>query len=144
MIYDKIRQDIKNAMKSGNKDTVSCLRLLDSEIQGDAIKLKQDINDELVISVIVRGIKQRSNVLELFTKENRQDLVDSYNTQIKVYQSYLPEPFTTDQILTIIDQIIAENGKTNKFEFYMKKVMSQVKGRADAKVVDQLIKSRLG
>jgi len=144
-IYIKIRDDIKAAMKARDSSKVSCLRLLDSEIQNEVLKSRKEVSDDMAITVISRGIKQREDASELFKKASRQDLVDANEYEVKVYKSYQPTPLTTEELSQIIDTVISESGAISikQMGMVMGKIVPLVKGRADGKIINQIVRDKL-
>jgi len=144
-IYIKIRDDIKAAMKARESSKVSCLRLLDSEIQNEVIKNRKEVSDDMAITVISRCIKQREDASEMFKKASRQDLVDINEYEVKVYKSYLPTPLTEEELSQIIDTVISisEPVSIKQMGMVMSKILSIVKGRADGKTINQIVRDKL-
>ncbi len=144
-MYDKIKADIVTAMK--DKDTLKLQTL--RGIKGDAdlehINKKVEINDELMINVLSRGIKTRKESIGEFEKGGRDDLIAKTNEEIELLQSYLPEQLSSDEISKIIDEVFAKvNPKSEKdMGLIMKEVSPLVKGKADMKEVSTLIKEKL-
>lgn len=144
-IYIRIRENIKVAMKAKDASQVSCLRLLDSEIQNEALKTRKEISDDMVISVIARGIKQREDASELFKKASRQDLVDVNDYEIATYKVYQPTPLSSEELSQIVDQVIVESGAKSikQMGMVMGKVVLLTKGKADGKTINQIVRDKL-
>jgi len=144
-MYDKIKQDIVNALKE--KDTLKLQTL--RGIKGDAdlnhINKKVDINDDLMIEVISRGIKTRRESIVEFEKGNRNDLIDKTKMEIALLETYLPTQLTEEEINKILDEaFIKVNPTSNKdMGLIMREVTPLVKGKADMGKVSSLIKERL-
>ena len=144
-MYDKIKQDIVNALKE--KDTLKLQTL--RGIKGDAdlthINKKVEINDDLMIEVISRGIKTRRESIVEFEKGNRNDLIDKTKMEIALLETYLPTQLTEEEINKILDEaFIKVNPTSNKdMGLIMREVTPLVKGKADMGKVSSLIKERL-
>ena len=146
MLEEKIFNDYKEAMK--NKDTIrsSTLSFLRSEI-GNALieKRKKNLDDAEVISIIKKQIKQHQDSIEQFKKGNRQDLVDKETRELEILKSYLPEELSAEEIKKVIEETILEAQASGPKDMgrVMKEVMSKIAGRADGKLVSDLVKARL-
>jgi len=91
MIKEKINQDLKSAMKKGDKLKVSVLRMLNSDIHNKEIEKKEKLNDQEVQEVIFSEIKKRKESIEQFKKGNRDDLAEKEQKELKILKQYLPE-----------------------------------------------------
>ena len=146
MLEEKIFNDYKQALK--NKDTIrsSTLSFLRSEI-GNALieKRKKNLDDAEVISIIKKQIKQHQDSIEQFKKGNRQDLVDKETRELEILKSYLPEELSPGQIKKLIEEAIAETQASSPKDMgkVMKLVLARIAGRADGKLVSDLVKARL-
>ena len=144
-MYEKIKAEIVAAMK--DKDTLKLQTL--RGIKGDAdlehINKKVEINDELMINVLSRGIKTRKESIAEFEKGGRDDLISKTNQEIELLQSYLPEQLSTEELNKIIDEVFAKVNPTSEKEMglIMKEVTPLVKGKADMKEVSNMIKEKL-
>lgn len=144
-MYEKIKAEIVAAMK--DKDTLKLQTL--RGIKGDAdlehINKKVEINDELMINVLSRGIKTRKESIAEFEKGGRDDLISKTNQEIELLQSYLPEQLSTEELNKIIDEVFTKVNPTSEKEMglIMKEVTPLVKGKADMKEVSTIIKSKL-
>lgn len=144
-IKERLQEDWKQAMKSKDKFRSSTISLAKSAIllveKTDGIKLE----DEQVIEILAKEVKQRNEAILEFQKGNRQDLVDSAKAEIEILKEYLPQQLSEEEIKDIIKQA-AEEVVANSMKD-MGKVMSKVRpqtvGRADGKLVSQLVKEYL-
>ena len=143
-LRDKINDDIKESMKSKDKETLAVLRMVKGSIQLEEISKKKELNDDDVIAVISKQIKTRKDANSEFEKGNRQDLIDKNNAEISILNRYMPEQLTSDEI----EQIIEENMKklgvttTKQMGILMKEISPLLKGKADMGLVSNLIKSK--
>lgn len=146
MSLDKtLMDDMKQAMKDKDKETVSVIRMIRSALQNEAIKKNGSLSEEDEIAVLSRELKQRKDSLQAFDKAGRHDLVEKLEFEIKVLENYLPKQLTNEELEQIIQETIKEVGASSKQDFgkVMGKVMPKVKGRADGKVVNQLVQKYL-
>lgn len=144
-LFDTIMNDIKQAMKSQDKETLVTLRTLHSEIKNVAINKRKDITDEDVALVVAKGIKQREDAIEQFRQGGRSDLIDKEQAQIAVYKKYQPQQLNRDEIETLVENVISETGASapKDMGMVMKSLMPHVKGKADGKVVNEIVNKKL-
>ena len=144
-MYDKIKSDIVSAMKEKDTLKLQTLRGVKGEIDLAHIDKKVEINDELVTDVLSHQIKTRKESIAEFEKGNREDLVNKTNDEINLLLSYLPEQLTEDELVKLIDEVIAKVNPTSPKDMglVMKEVNPLVKGKADMKVVSTMIKDKL-
>lgn len=146
MLTDKIASDMKQAMLAKDAARLSTLRLLKSAIEYHKIEKKQEnLTDADVVTVIKKQIKQRQDSIEGFEKGGRTDLVEKEKAELAVLKSYLPEELSEEQIAEIVTAVITELGATTKADMgkVMKAVQAKTAGRADNKLVSQIVSRRL-
>ncbi len=145
MIKDRIREDMKTAMRAHDAAGLSTIRLLLAAIKQREVDEQIDADDTIVLQVIAKMVKQRRDSVEQYLAGGRQDLADKESAEIRVLEGYLPKGLTDEEVTAIIDAAIAEVGQTGMAA--MGKVMALVKakvaGRADLGKVSALVKSRL-
>lgn len=145
-LIDKLNQDIKEAMKSGDKNTLKVVRMIKSSLDNEKIKLGKDVTEDDELSVLNREMKQRKESLDEFAKAKRDDLVNDVSSEIDVLKSYLPEQLDNDQVKKIVNETISEVKADSSKD--IGKVMSaltpKIKGKADGKTVSNLVKEMLG
>lgn len=141
----KLLDDMKAAMKSGDKVAVETLRMIRSQIKNASIAKGKDLSEEDVIDVLSKEAKKRKESLELFKQGGREDLAEKEQQELNIITSYLPAALSEDEVLGIIDKAIAEVGAEGMQDMgkVMGKVMPEVKGRVDGKVVQELVKKKL-
>jgi uncharacterized protein len=144
-IKNRIADDLKSAMRSQDKQTLSTLRLIMAAFKQIEVDERIELDDERVLVVLDKLAKQRRESIEQYQKASRQDLIDVEEFELGVIQQYLPEQLSEDEINQLIDAAMTETGAASIKD--MGKVMAIVKpkaqGRADLKVVSQKIKDRL-
>ncbi len=145
-ILDTLLADIKSAMKAQEKEKLLCLRTLHSEIKNLELIEQKEASDGNVAGVIARAIKQRSESVEQFKAAGRTDLADREQFQIDIFKKYLPAQLSREEIEGIVAAAIAGANAQGKQDMgkVMKLVMPQVKGRADGKLVNEVVMLRLG
>ncbi|HUK83472.1 MAG TPA: GatB/YqeY domain-containing protein [Verrucomicrobiae bacterium] len=146
MLTDKIDSDMKDAMRAKDTARLSTLRMLKSAVEYYKIEKKQEkLTDADVTAVIKKQIKQRQDSIEGFEKGGRTDLVEKEKAELAVLKSYLPEELSQAQIEEIVSAIITELGATTKADMgkVMKAVQAKTAGRADNRLVSQIVSARL-
>jgi hypothetical protein len=145
-IVERIQEDQKRALKAQERERLSALRLLSSELQNRRIELGRDLTDEDAIEVLLRALKQRRESEEQFTKGGRPELAVREAAEAEVIRQYLPEPLEDEELDGMIDAAIAEAGATSMRDMgaVMGRLMPMVKGRAEGSVVSARVKERLG
>lgn len=144
-LLDRLNEDIKQAMKSKEKDRLSVIRMVKSSLKYEEIKLGQELTEEQELTVLSREMKQRKDSLLEFEKAGREDLVDKVKDEVKVLEVYLPEQLSEEELTAIIKQAIADVGATSKADMgkVMGKVIPNVKGKADGSFVNKLVSQLL-
>ncbi|MDO6354475.1 GatB/YqeY domain-containing protein [Caloramator sp. CAR-1] len=144
-LKERIQEDWKNAMKAKDSFRASVLNMAKAAILYDEKTNGKILDDEEVIAVLSREVKRRKESLEEFEKGNRQDLVEQVNKEIEILLEYLPQQLTEDEIAEIIRSAVDEVGANSIKD--MGKVMAivapKVKGRADGKMVSEMVKKFL-
>lgn len=148
MLYVTIANDMKEAMKNHDKDSLSTLRLLKSDIDLYLINNKMERNeagDDIVIDVVSKQVKKHRESIEEFKKGNREDLIASYQKEIDILKSYMPEMLSDEEITSIINDAIAKIGATSVKEMglVMKEITPLIKNRCDMKEVSSKIRDLL-
>ena len=144
MLEARIKQDMTDAMKAGDKDKVSCLRVLLAAVKNREKNLRKELDDQEVVAVIRAEIKQVTESYEQFKAGHRDELAAKELASLTVLKSYLPAEMSEDELVAIIDAVIAELGATKKdLGKVMKQVMTKVAGRADGKRINVLVGSKL-
>jgi uncharacterized protein YqeY len=146
MLMDKIAADIMEAMRAKDAARLSTLRLLKSAVEYHKIEKKQEqLTDVEVSAVIKKQIKQRQDSIESFEKGGRTDLAEKEKAELVVLKSYLPEELSPAQVEEVIKATIAEVGATTKTDMgkVMKAVQAKLAGRADNRLVSQLVSANL-
>jgi uncharacterized protein len=144
-LKERITDDMKAAMRSGEKEKLGVIRMITSAIKQREVDERITLDDGQVLSVLEKMIKQRKESLVQFQAGNRQDLVDKEAAEITLLQGYLPSQLSDAEIDALINDAIATTGAASIKD--MGKVMSIIKGkaqgRADMAAVGAKIKVRL-
>jgi uncharacterized protein YqeY len=144
-LKNQIIEDMKSAMKAGEKDRLKVVRLIMAAIKQVEVDTRLELDDAGVLAVLEKMVKQRRDSIEQFEKGGREDLAAIERTEIDVLQNYLPEQLSADEISALVDEVIAATGAAGIRD--MGKVMGQIKakaaGRADMGAVSATVKERL-
>ena len=145
MLLEQLKNDMKDAMKAKNKVQLNTIRMVNAAIQSvlHSSNKKENISDEDILAIIQKEVKMRNDSISEFEKGNRQDLIENTKQEINFLMKYLPKQLSKDEINTIVRQAITELGITQVTKKdigkIMKIVMPQVKGKADGKLVNQVV-----
>ncbi|MDM5298794.1 GatB/YqeY domain-containing protein [Bacillus pumilus] len=145
-LLEQLNADMKLMMKNREKDKLVVIRMVKASLQNEAIKLKKDsLTGDEELTVLSREIKQRKDSLHEFSKANRLDLVDKVQKEIDILDVYLPEPFSEEELHTIVKETIAETGASSKTDMgkVMNAIMPKVKGKADGAAINRLVSEQL-
>jgi len=141
----QITDDMKSAMKAGDKDRLKVVRLIMAAIKQVEVDQRIELDDTAVLTVLDKMVKQRRDSVEQFQKGNRDDLAEIELAEITVLESYLPEQLSDAELEAMIDEAISSAGAESIRD--MGKVMGQIKskaaGRADMGAIGARVKARL-
>lgn len=144
-LKEKIREDLKSAMKSGETEKRDVIRMIDSMIKNVEIekgKREEGLNDQEVIEVLSRAVKQRKDSANQYLEGGRPELAEKEKGEIEIISAYLPEQLGEEDLKVIVDKVI--EGETEmEMGKLMGKVMAEVKGRADGNLVRQLVEKAI-
>lgn len=144
-LVERINEDMKAAMKSQDKETLSVVRMIKSAVQLAKIELKHELSDEEVVDVVAKQIKMRKDSIVEFSKASRDDLVAQYQSEIDVLNKYMPEQLSIDEVNKIIDDAFALVNPTSQKQMglIMKEVNPKVRGKFDMGEVSKIIRDKL-
>ena len=141
----RIQDDMKSAMKAREAERLGTIRLLLSALKQKEVDERIELDDAAIMSIIEKMLKQRKDSIDQFDAAGRADLADKERTEVSVLMEYMPQPFSIDEIVAVVDAALAEHGASMSV---MGKVMADLKGRlagrADMSEVSKLVKARLG
>lgn len=149
-LKEKIISDLKEAMKAGQGERVGLLRLVNSAIHNKEIEKRTkekatvdvELIDDEVMQVLNSEVKKRRESIEVFTKGGRQDLAEKEQKELTFILEYLPKQMSVEEVEKAVDKIIQQNPGSD-FGALMKSATQELKGRADSKLVSELIKKKL-
>ncbi len=145
-LRSRIEADTIAALKSGAKDKVSTLRMLSAAMKNKQIDKRRPLTEEEVVETVRSLIKQRKDSVEQFAKGNRQDLVDKETAEIAVLEVYLPLQLTREELEAMVRDVVAQAGAQGAKDMgkVMKALIPLAGGRADGKLLSELVKNALG
>ena len=146
MLKTQLTDDMKAAMKGGDKSRLAVIRLINAAIKQREVDERIELNDEQVLAVLDKMVKQRRDSIKQYTDAGRTDLADVEQAEVEIIQGYLPAALSDEEIAAIIEQAISETGASSMADMgkVMGKVKPQVQGRADMGAVSGLVKAKLG
>jgi uncharacterized protein YqeY len=144
-LEEKLVEEMKQAMKSNDKLRLSTIRMIRSALKNKEIELRKKLEDEEVIKVIQVMVRKAEESVEQFQTGGRVDLVEKEKKEIEILKSFLPQPLSQEELLKIIDQSIQETQASSPKDIgkVMKSIMPKIGGKADGKLINQLVKERL-
>jgi len=148
-LKEHIADQIKSAMKMPDKTRLETLRTLRAALLEKDVEKRgsrQEMTPEDDIAVMVSAAKKRKESIEAFEKGGRPDLVEQEKRELAIIQEFLPQPLAPEDIARTIEQVVAETGAASAADFgkVMPLVMKQLKGKADGKMIQEMVRKRLG
>ncbi len=146
MLKEQISKDFNEALKARDERKLSALRLLRTEIKKREVSgQKKELADAEVMETITTLVKQRRESIRIFREGQRQDLVEKEEAELQFLQTYLPQPLSQSAIEVLIDQVLLETRATGMKDQgkVMKAVMAKISGRAEGKIVSEIVKQKL-
>lgn len=144
-LKDQFMVDLKAAMKEKDAVKKACVTMLRAAVKQVEIDERVELNDDQIVDIVAKQIKQKKGAIEEFSKGDRQDLVDEAQAEIDFLMTYLPEQLSEEEVKALVEATIAEMGASSMKD--MGKVMGAMKaktaGRADSKVVSDMVKALL-
>jgi len=144
-LLDRLTEDMKSAMKAGEAVRLGTIRLLRGQIKDAAIDKRADLTDDEMLGVLANAAKKRREAIEAYRNAGRVDLAEKEEAELAVIQGYLPAALDAAEIEAIIDRTIAETGAQTIRDLgkVMSLVMNETKGRADGKMVSEMVRRKL-
>lgn len=136
---------MKSAMKKREKERLSVIRMARASIKNVEIEKRKDLDDQEVIEVMVKEVKQRKESIEEYEKAGKDNLVDKLKKEIDILLNYLPRQLTRKEIERLVDDVIIKVGAKSVADMgkVMSDLMFRVKGRADGGIVNQIVQEKL-
>lgn len=144
---DRINEDLKAAMKSKDAERLSTLRMVKAALKNREIDKMAALTDDEAIKTLQSLVKQRRDSIEQYKQAGRMELAEKEAAEIKIIEEYLPAALDEASVTRVVEETIAETGASSMKEMgaVMKAVMAKLAGQTvDGKVVNQIVKSKLG
>jgi uncharacterized protein YqeY len=144
-IAEHVMNDIKTAMKAGEKDRLLTLRSLHAQIKDATVNAGKDMTDDAVLAVIARQLKQRADASTQFRQAGRLDLADREDAETAILRAYQPAQLSEAEVEALVVEAIAATGAVSKKEMgkVMGALLPRVKGRADGSLINRLVSAKL-
>ncbi|QXE90393.1 GatB/YqeY domain-containing protein [Geomonas subterranea] len=144
-LRERLNAELKEAMRSRDTLRLSTIRMVLSSVKNRDIELRRELNDSEITETIVTLCKQRRESIRLFKEAGRQELVDKEEAELALLMGYLPQQLTREELAELVTKVIAEVGATGGKSMgkVMKAIQPQVAGRADGKLVSEVVKEKL-
>ncbi len=139
-------QDLKKAMKDGDNVSKTAVQMARSAVLQVEKDTRVTLDDDGIVEIIAKEVKKRTDTLPDFERSNRQDLIDNLKAEIEVLKKYLPQQLSEGEIEEIVKEAISSTGATSAKEIgkVMQAIMPKTRGKADGKLVNQIVKKLLG
>ncbi|SCG83617.1 putative protein yqeY [Proteiniborus sp. DW1] len=141
-LKDRLMDDLKASMKNGDKLRKNVITMVRAAIKQKEVDERIELNDEAIIDVISKQVKQKKDAIEDFHRGQRQDLVELTEKEISILLNYLPQQLTESELEKIVKEAIEEVGANSVKDIgkIMSNVMPKVKGRADGSMVNNIVR----
>jgi uncharacterized protein YqeY len=148
-IKDKLTEDMKTAMKSGEKHRLETIRTVIAQMKDAIINMRgtgKEFTEQDEIQVLLNASKKRKEAMELYEKGGRQDLYEKEKKELEIISEYLPKQMPSEEAEKLIESIISQVGATSAKDIgkVMSVAMKELKGKIDGKVVQEIVKKKLG
>lgn len=144
-LRDKIKNDLKDAMKSGDNTIRDVLRVLNSDFKNLEIDSKKELKDADIVKIIKKNLKSRKDSIEQYKNGNREDLVIQEENELNILKKYMPEQMGEEKVRKIVIDIINESEAINASDFgkVMGMAMKEAGGNVDGNIVSEIVKKEL-
>lgn len=142
----RLSEDMKQAMKDKDKETLSVIRMVRASLQNESIKLgKDELTEDEELTILSRELKQRKDSLQEFEAAGRDDLVEKTKKEIAILEPYMPAQISIDELKSLINETIQEIGASSMKDMgkVMGAIMPKVKGKADGSQINKLVQESL-
>jgi len=144
-LEERLVDEMKQAMKANDKARLSTIRMIRTAVKNKEIDLRNKLDDDEILRVIQGMVRKSEESVEQFKAGGRMDLVEKETKEIEILRSYLPQALSKEDVIRIIDESIQETQASSLKDLgkVMKSVMPKLTGKADGKLINQLVKERL-
>lgn len=144
-LKQKLQEDLKSSMKNKDTNKKSVITLIRASIKQYEVDNRVELGDEEITDLIAKQLKQTRDSRDEFAKAGRKDLVEKADAEIEILKEYLPQQLSEEELNEIVISTISEVGATSMKDMknIMSSIMPKVKGRADGKLINELVKKNL-
>jgi uncharacterized protein YqeY len=144
-LEERLLEEMKQAMKSNEKLRLSTIRMIRTSVKNREIEVRKKLEDEEILRVIQGMVRKGEESVEQFRAGGRMDLVEKETQEMEILKSFLPQSLSREEVLKVVDETIQESQASSLKDLgkVMKSVMSKLAGKADGKLINQLVKERL-
>jgi uncharacterized protein YqeY len=144
-LAERLEDEMKSALRAGDKLRLSVIRMARAAVKNREIEDRGKLDDDAIVKVISGLVKKGEESLGHFQQANRSDLIEKQEEELKVLRSFLPQPLSRDEILTLIEETVKETKALDMRDLgkVMKSLMPKIAGRADGKAVQQMVREKL-
>ncbi|MFQ5649598.1 MAG: GatB/YqeY domain-containing protein [bacterium] len=144
-LQDRLSDDLKLAMKARDALKVGTLRMVRAQLIDAEIARGDALNEDEVLGVLNNAAKKRKEAIAMYEKSSRDDLLAKEKEELEIITAYLPEQLSKEEIERVVSEIIADTGATTQKDLgkVMSSAMQQLKGKADGKVVQEMVRQKL-
>jgi uncharacterized protein len=137
----KLQDDMKTAMKSGDKAVVAVLRMLTASIKNTEIARQKALDDSDILGIISKEVRQHEESITAFKSGNRDDLVQKEEAEMATLKAYLPEQLPREEIVAVAKRIVEEVGASGPHDKgkVMPRIMGELKGKADGRIINEVV-----
>jgi uncharacterized protein YqeY len=141
-----IQEDVKSAMRARDQTRLTALRLITSSIKQIEVDQRIDVDDQMVLAILNKMVKQRRESIDQYETYGRDDLAAQEKYEIELLSTYLPEALSDEEVAALIKQALVDTGATSIRDMgaVMNQLRGEVQGRADMKAVSNAVKAQLG
>ena len=144
-IQNRLSEDLKTAMKAKEKIKVETIRMVRAQLKDFQIAKRDELTEEDEISVLINAAKKRKEALELYEKSDRQDLIERERQELEIISTYLPAQLSKEEVEKVVLKVMEETGANSVQDLgkVMGAAMKELKGKADGKRVQEIVREKL-
>ena len=145
-IKNELRDALTEALKSGEAQRKTTVRMALASIKNAEVEAREDLAEDLVLNLVQKEVKARQETIEAAKQANRPDLIEKAEQEIKILSEFLPQQLSAEELKALVQEAIQESGVSSMSEIgkVMGALMPKIRGRADGKQANQLVRELLG
>ncbi len=145
-LFERLQKDMYAAMKSGEKQRTTTLRMALSRLKDKRIERREDLSEQEEVKIIQSLVRQQKESLTAFKAGNRADLMEKTQAELDILVPYLPQMMSENELRALVEEVIAETGASGMSDIgkVMPQVMQRSAGRADGKLAQNIVREKLG